>query len=108
MDQTNKSTSRWVYERLAVLPTLINIEDADAGLVHYRSYERTAKRRRRARRAAVLAILLVSVVTWTVPATRVVARQLWDRFYMRSPEAVLSTIPRSEAPLFIDRMVSPV
>src|SRR5262245_33715700 len=107
MDLTNKSANDWVYQRLAVLPTSIRSEDPVVALLHFRSYERAAKRRRQRRRAAVLVVLLALVVTWTVPATRGVARQLWDRFYMKSPEAVRSTMPLSEPPLFIDRIASP-
>jgi hypothetical protein len=108
MDHPNKDTSRWVYERLAALPPAAAGEGADAALAHYRSYERVARRRRRLHRGVALASLVVSILVLIAPASRGIARQLWDSFYMRTPEAVRSTLPRSERPLFFDRTTSPV
>jgi hypothetical protein len=110
MGHTNrdKNTSEWVHDRLAELVDVPGWQpDPDLGLVHLRSYERIAKRRSRLRRAAVLLILITSVLTLAVPATRGIARQLLDRFYMTRPEAVRSMMPRSEPPLFIMEYTSP-
>src|SRR5262245_40885031 len=107
MDDTNNDTSRWVYERLSSLPAPGN-ESADDALARYRSYERMAKRRRGMRRGAALAGLVLSILALTTPSTRGVARELWDRFYMRSPEAVRSPEPRSDWPVFFDRTTSPI
>src|SRR5262245_60444711 len=110
MGHTNRdtNTSEWVHERLAELVAVPDWQpDPDLGLVHLRSYERIAKRRSRLRRAAVLLVLIISVLTLAVPATRGIARQLLDRFYMRRPEAVRSMMPRCEPPLFIMEYTSP-
>ena len=92
MDHTNKNTdtSQWVYQRLTGLPAAPGLQDPDLALNHYRSYERKAKRHLRMRRAAVVALTVASILILTVPATRSIARQLFDRFYMRRPEAVRS------------------
>lgn len=110
MDNTNKhtNTTEWVGARLAELaPTPDWQPNPDLGLAHLRSYERQAKHRRRVQRGAALAILIAFVLTLTVPASRGIARQLLDRFYMTRPEAVRSTTPRSEPQLFIMEYTSP-
>jgi hypothetical protein len=79
--------NEWVYQRLSVLSSTAAGEDPQAALAHYRSYERRAKRLR-VQRTAVFAIGIAAVLVLVVPASRGVARQLLDRFYMRRPEAV--------------------
>jgi hypothetical protein len=79
--------NEWVYQRLSILSSPAAGEDLDAALSHYRSYERRAKRLR-VQRMAVFAIGIAAVLVLVVPASRGVARQLLDRFYMRRPEAV--------------------
>jgi hypothetical protein len=76
-----------VYQRLAVLSSPAAGEDPDAALAHYRSYERRAERLH-VQRTAVFAIGIAAVLVLVAPASRGVARQSLDRFYMRSPEAV--------------------
>jgi hypothetical protein len=105
----NNDAGNWVYERMALLTASSagpHAEDVDAALVRYRSYERTAKRRRQVRRASALAVVIVLVLAFAAPGTRGVARELWDRFYMRSPEAVRVAIPSSGRSTFIDAMIS--
>ena len=80
--------NEWVYERLAALSSSAREVDPNAGLVHYRSYERTARRQRRVQRVAALALGIAAVLVLAIPASRAVARQLFDRFYMRRPEAI--------------------
>lgn len=80
--------NEWVYERLSALSSPAGSEDPDVALAHYRSYESRTKRRRRIQRASALAIGFAAVLVLAVPASRGIARQLWDRFYMRKPEAV--------------------
>src|SRR5262249_44375306 len=110
MDNTNKhtNTTQWVDECFAELTPAFEWQpNPDVGLAYLRSYERKAKRRRRAQRAAGLAILITVVLALTVPATRGIARQLLDRFYMTRPEAVRSSTPRLEPQLFIMEYTSP-
>ena len=104
MDNTNKhtNTTEWVDACLAELAPPPDWQpNPDLGLAYMRSYERRAKQRRGVQRGAALAILITFILALTVPATRGIARQLLDRFYMRTPEAVRSTTPRSEPQLFI-------
>src|SRR5689334_8380492 len=107
MDHPNKDTSKWLYDRLAALTPARAGEDVDGALEYYRSYERMARRRRGLQRGVVVVSLIVSILVLIAPTSRGVARQLWDRFYMRTPEAVRSTLPRLERPLFFDRTTSP-
>jgi len=80
-----------VYESLKGLPAAPDLHDPETALTQYRSYERRAKRRRRVQRTIALAMVMVSVVVLSIPATRGIARQLLDRFYMRRPEAIRSS-----------------
>jgi hypothetical protein len=107
MDSTNKNTSEWVYDRLALLQPAPG-EDPDRAWAYYCSHRRMAKWRRGLRRAAALAMLVASLLGLTTPVARGVARQLWNRFYMISPEAVRSMTPRLDRPLFFDRTTSPI
>ena len=110
MDNTNKhtNTTEWVDACLAELAPPPDWQpNPDLGLAYLRSYERRAKQRRVVQRGAALAILITFILALTVPATRGIARQLLDRFYMRTPEAVRSTTPRSEPQLFIMEYSSP-
>jgi hypothetical protein len=110
MDNTNKhtNTTEWVHECLANLAPAPGWQpNPDLGLAYLRSYERYAKHRRRVQRGAALAIVITFVLASTVPATRGIARQLLDLFYMRRPEAVRATTPRSEPQLFIMEYTSP-
>jgi len=101
MDNMNKNTSEWVRDRFAELaPTPAWQPNPDVGLVHVQSYERMAKRRHRFQRTAVLAVLSVCVLALAVPATRGIALQLLDRFYMRRPEAIRSLLPGTGRPVF--------
>jgi hypothetical protein len=109
MDPTNKNIDpgKWVNERLKGLARPSGwLPDADLGLVHFHRFERIARRRRLQRTVAVAGLIL-SILFLSVPATRGIARQLLDYFYMRSPEAVRSTMPRAERPLFIMEYSSP-
>src|SRR5262249_11735149 len=106
MDDTNNDTntsdtSEWVHERLAELVQAPGWQpNPQLGLLHLRWHERMATGGRRLQRAGVLTVLTPSVLPPAVPATRGVARQLLDRFYMRRPEAVRATMPRFEPTLF--------
>jgi len=93
------NTSEWVHERLAGLaPSQTWQPNVDAGLVYAHRYEQMAKRRFQFQRVAVLSLLVACVVILAVPTTRGIARQFLDRFYMRSPEAVQSLVPRTGKP----------
>jgi hypothetical protein len=110
MDKMNKdkNTSEWVHDCLARLDSAPHWHpDPELGMVRFRSYERMAKRELRLRRAAAVIVLVASVLALAVPATRGLGRQLLDRFYMRRPEAVRSTMPRSEPSVFIMEYTSP-
>lgn len=87
MSEDTKS-DKWVYERLAYLHIMPSREDADTALARYRDYECRARHQRRVRQAAILSLVIAVLVVAIVPASRAVARQLLDRFYMRRPEAV--------------------
>jgi len=103
MDNTNKdvNTGEWVYERLARLaPKQDWRPNLDLGFANFRRHEHMAKRRRRLQQAVALAVLIASILALVVPTTRGIARQLLDSFYMKRPEAVRSTMPRSELPDF--------
>jgi hypothetical protein len=80
--------NEWIYERLARLGVRPADDELDAGLVHYRAYECRARRRQRVRRAAALSTVIAALLLMVVPSSRVIARQLLDRFYMRRAEAV--------------------
>ena len=100
MDNTNKdvNTGEWVYERLARLaPKQDWRPNLDLGFANFRRHEHMAKRRRRLQQAVALAVLIASILALVVPTTRGIARQLLDSFYMKRPEAVRSTMPRSES-----------
>ena len=63
MVDMNKDTSEWVRDRFAELaPASAWQPNPDVGLVHLKSYELMAKRRRRFQRAAAVAVLSASVL----------------------------------------------
>jgi hypothetical protein len=99
MDDTNKdfNTTEWVHDSLAGLAPAPGWQpNYDRGLAHLHWYERMAKRRQCLQRATVLAVLMACIAVLSVPTARVIAGQLLNRFYMRNPEAVRSTITRAE------------
>ena len=101
MVDTNRDTSEWVRDRFAELARDSAWQpNPDVGLVHLKSYTLMAKRRRRFQRAAALVVLSVGALALAAPTTRGIARQMLDRFYMRNPEAIRSSLPEMGQPLF--------
>src|SRR6185295_1441759 len=101
MVDMNKDTSEWVRERFAELaPAPAWQPNPDVGLIHLRSHERMVKRRHRFQRTAFIAVFGACVLALAAPTTRGIALHLLNRFYLRNPEAIRSSLPEIGLPLF--------